>query len=230
MVGFFYQMVFVVSYGLPTRTAAAVGLADHDWLGAVNDGLRVVGRAHLLVGLHVDGLRPGIHDRGARIVDRGGGDIRGNGVNRRAGGPALVVVKPGAGAELETPRSGMGYGAESEGGGDGGEEDEFFHGWWWLNFRRNPMRWNPARQIGGIEYQCLAVVFLAAGHGIFAVQPANTTARQVCEKRSFFQQRRAFQRSSRRFRMPSNSCTRCLVRFITALALQGIHIVPSILE
>jgi hypothetical protein len=40
---------------------------------------------------------------------------------------------------LETPRSGMGCGAESEGGGDGGEEDEFFHGWWWLNFRKNPM-------------------------------------------------------------------------------------------
>ncbi len=186
MVGFFYQMVFVVSYGLPTRTAAAVGLADHDRLGAVNDGLRVVGRAHLLVGLHVDGLRPGIHDRGARIVDRGGGDIRGNGRNRPPGGPALVVVNPGAVAELETPRSGMGCGAESEGGGDRGEEDEFFHGWWWLNFRGNPMRGDLGRQIGGIEYQCLAVGVLTAGRGVYSVRPAKSTARRVCKNRCFY--------------------------------------------
>ncbi len=75
--------------------AAVVVLADHDRFGAVNDGLRIVGRAHLLVGLHVDGLRPGIHDRGARIVDRGGDDIRGNGVNRRAGLLALVFMVGG---------------------------------------------------------------------------------------------------------------------------------------
>ena len=159
MVGFVFliRWFFVVSYRLPTRAAAVVVLADHDWLRAVNDGLRVVGRAHLLVGLHVDRLRPGIHDRWARVVDRGGGDIRGNGINRRASLPALVVVKAGAVAELETPRIGVSCGAESEGGGDDGEEDEFFHGCWWLNFRENSMRGDWGRQIGAIENQCIAI-------------------------------------------------------------------------
>jgi hypothetical protein len=99
---------------------------------------------------------------------------------------ALVVVKAGAVAELETPGSGVGCGAKSEGGGDRGEEDEFFHGWLWLNFRENPMRRDSGRQIGGIEYECLAVGFLAAGRGLFAVRLAKSTARQVCEKSRFF--------------------------------------------
>jgi hypothetical protein len=48
------------------------------------------------------------------------------------------------------------------------------------------MRWNPARQIGGIEYQCLAIVFLAAGQRIFAVQAPKSTAQQVRKKSRFF--------------------------------------------
>jgi hypothetical protein len=47
------------------------------------------------------------------------------------------------------------------------------------------MRWNLGRQIGGIEYQCLAIGFLAAGRGLFAVRAAKSTARQVCENRCF---------------------------------------------
>ena len=126
----------LVSYRLITGAAAAVVLANNDWLGAVNDGLRVVGRAHLLIGLHVHALRPGIHDRGARVVDRAGLHIRGNGVTRGAGGPAIVVVRAGAVTELETPGSGVSCGAESEGGGNRGKEDEFFHGCWWLNYEK----------------------------------------------------------------------------------------------
>ena len=150
-----------------------VVLADHDRLGAVNDGLWVVGRAHLLVGLHVDGLRPGINNCGARVVDRGWGHIRGNGVNRRASLPALVVVKAGAVAELETPRIGVSCGAESEDGGDDGEEDEFFHSWWWLNFRENPMRGDLGRQIGAIGNQCVAIQFQPFRGGNLPFDPRN---------------------------------------------------------
>ena len=151
-------MVFVVSYRLPTRAAAVVVLTDHDRLRAVNDGLRVVGRAHLLVGLHVDGLWPGIHDRWARVVDRGWGHIRGNGINRRASLPALVIVKARAVAELETPGIGVSCGAESEGGGDDGEEDEFFHSvGCWLKVRGKCKDRAKRRQIGAIENQCFAI-------------------------------------------------------------------------
>ena len=150
-----------------------VVLADHDWLRAVNDGLWVVGWAHLLVGLHVDGLRPGINNCGARVVDRGWGHIRGNGVNRRASLPALVVVKAGAVAELETPEIGVSCGAESEDGGDDGEEDEFFHGWWWLNFRENPMRGDLGRQIGAIGNQCVAIQFQPFRGGNLPFDPRN---------------------------------------------------------
>lgn len=48
------------------------------------------------------------------------------------------------------------------------------------------MRWNPARQIERIEYQCLAIGFLAAGQRIFAVRPPKSTARQVRKKSLFF--------------------------------------------
>ncbi len=48
------------------------------------------------------------------------------------------------------------------------------------------MQWNLSRQIGGIEYQCLAIGFLAAGRGIFAVRPPQSTARQVRKKSRFF--------------------------------------------
>jgi len=48
------------------------------------------------------------------------------------------------------------------------------------------MQWNLSRQIGGIEYQCLAIVFLAAGQRIFAVQAPKSTARQVRKKSRFF--------------------------------------------
>jgi hypothetical protein len=44
------------------------------------------------------------------------------------------------------------------------------------------MRWNPDRQIELIEYQCLAIGFLAAGQRIFAVRPPKSTARQVRKK------------------------------------------------
>jgi hypothetical protein len=49
------------------------------------------------------------------------------------------------------------------------------------------MRRDSARQIGGIEYQRLAFGFLAAGRGLFAVRPAKSTARQVCEKDGCYQ-------------------------------------------
>jgi hypothetical protein len=48
------------------------------------------------------------------------------------------------------------------------------------------MRSNPARQIERIEYQCLAIGFLAAGQRIFAVRPPKSTARQVRKKSRFF--------------------------------------------
>jgi hypothetical protein len=48
------------------------------------------------------------------------------------------------------------------------------------------MRWNPARQIERIEYQCLAIGFLAAGQRIFAVRPPKSTARQFRKKSRFF--------------------------------------------
>jgi hypothetical protein len=47
------------------------------------------------------------------------------------------------------------------------------------------MRWDPDRQIGCIEYQCLAFGFLAAGQRIFAAQAPKSTARWVCEKSCF---------------------------------------------
>lgn len=151
-------MVFVVSYRLPTRAAAVVVLADHDWLRAVNDGLWVVGRAHLLVGLHVDGLRPGINNCGARVVDRGWGHIRGNGVNRRASLPALVVVKAGAVAEGEAP--GIGVSGCGECRGECGEDKEFFHRvGWWLKVRGKCMDREKRRQIGSVENQCFKIYF-----------------------------------------------------------------------
>ncbi len=67
------------------------------------------------------------------------------------------------------------------------------------------MQWNLSRQIERIEYQCLAICFLAAGQWIFAVRPPKSTARQVRKKSCFFNNVGTGQPSDRRFRMASNS-------------------------
>jgi hypothetical protein len=100
--------------------AAAVISLDHNGFGAIDDcGLVVGDGAHLLVGLHVDGL--GLLVDGDMAVDRGGGDVGG-----RAG--LFAEEEAGTVAEGEAPGLGVGGGDEGEGrcGGEGSGQ-EFFH-------------------------------------------------------------------------------------------------------
>jgi hypothetical protein len=59
------------------------------------------------------------------------------------------------------------------------------------------------RQIGGIEYQCLAVGVLTAGRGVYSVRPAKSTARRESEKSRFFTwEQMVFRGMSARARYP----------------------------
>ena len=135
--------------------AAAVVFMDYDWLRAVDHCLWINDRAHLLVGLHVNGLRRAVDDW-AFIVNRSGCDIGWRRVDR--GSRLVAPIKSSAVAEGEAPRIGVGGCGECR--GECGEDKEFFHRvGWWLKVQGKCMDREKRRQIGGIENQCFKYMF-----------------------------------------------------------------------
>lgn len=101
---------------------SALCFANHDWFGAVDDRLGIHNGAHLLVGLHVDGLRSGVYDR-ALVIDGRRHDVDRGLVNAWAG--LLAPLETGAVAEGEAPGIGLGGGGECR--GECGEEKNVLH-------------------------------------------------------------------------------------------------------
>lgn len=129
---------------------------DHNRLGAVNDGLRINDGPHLLVGLHVNGLRRAVDDR-ALIIHGRGGDIDRGRID--CGSRLVAPIKSRAVAEGESP--GIGVGGCGEGRGECGEDKEFFHSvGWWLKVRGKRRVEMVACQIGGLGNQYFAIQFL----------------------------------------------------------------------
>ena len=128
---------------------------DHDWFRAVDHCLWINDGAHLLVGLHVNGLRCAVDDW-AFIVNRSGGDI---GWRRVDSGSRLVApIKSRAVAEGKAP--GIGVSGCGECRGECGEDKEFFHRvGCWLKVRGKCMDRAKQRQIRGLENQCFKYMF-----------------------------------------------------------------------
>ena len=128
---------------------------DHDWFRAVDHCLWINDGAHLLVGLHVNGLRCAVDDR-AFIVNRSGCDIGRSRIDR--GSRLVAPIKSRAVAEGEAP--GIGVSGCGECRGECGEDKEFFHSvGGWLKVRGKGSKGVKGCQIGGIENQCLAFLF-----------------------------------------------------------------------
>lgn len=128
---------------------------DHHRFRAIDDRLRINNGAHLLVGLHINGLRCAVDDW-ALIVNRSGCDIGRSRIDR--GSRLVAPIKSRAVAEGEAP--GIGVSGCGECRGECGEDKEFFHSvGGWLKFRGKVRKGVKGCQIGGIENQYFAFLF-----------------------------------------------------------------------
>jgi hypothetical protein len=109
------------------RVAVVVIFTDYHGFRAVDNCLRIIGRAHLLVGLHIDSLWGAIDNR-ALIIYWSRRDIGRSSVGIAAG--LVAPEESGAISKGEPPRACLCRGAECC--SYSGDQDEFFHKGCWF--------------------------------------------------------------------------------------------------